>query len=223
MISTLCDDKFTVDSERFNTKEADYENRIHKVQHNEIPHNEKDIINGITQGILNDNSKALLATYWIQNLQNFHGFSATNIMHILWCIDINYADNADVLKDVFPLTDEGLIKKDQDVLDMAQKLLPESSAPLRAADEHENFEQDLRRLLNDLFTLLNISYLLGLNKEEYDCTLETVSSYFISRYSKSINQENTVEPLSINLFRKQFDLAIQNGFQQEQMIMNNLR
>lgn len=207
LISILCGGKFKVKAHGvdviFNTKEASFQFRITMVpdllKQSGIEYNAEEIQNKIISGILNDNSKGLLATHWIHALDNTYGLSDVDLMHILWCMYINYDSKASVLKDVFPLTDIPTIEKDVSVLNMCQDIL---GLPSRSAETQNyiHMGNNIRSFLTNLQHLF-IESIKETHGEEMPHEIEFLSEqriyeaaeYFQARHQKLINPDTIID------------------------------
>ena len=193
LISTLCGGKFKSHGAIFNTKEASVGFRLEMVpqllSQYGIEHDPLEIQDKIISGILNDNSKGLLATHWIHALDNQYGISDSDLMHILWCIYINYDDNASVLNAEFPLTEVELIQKDLNVLEMSQKIL---GLPSRTCETQTNI--NIGRFLRDLNHLLmnSVKESFGEDKQYEIEFLSEEDITFLAQYFQARHLNTTI-------------------------------
>lgn len=208
LIQTLCGGKLKAKRSieekvsQFNTKEATFEFRIQTIlkllNDSKIDHNKQEIIDLITHITLNDNSKGILATHWIHSLENTHGFTPVELMHMLWCMYINWDDNAEVLSYPLPLTDDSLISKDRDVLSGAQEILKISDKETTNL-HHSDIELDIRNVLLELqHQFLESSFSLIFAED-----IDNLTQYFVSRYEVK-DGKTQVDINKLNDFRKTF-------------------
>lgn len=208
LMNILCGGKFQSQckTQTFNTKEAHFqtrlENTLQLLKEYDIEHNPEKICEKITNITLKDNSKGILSTYWIRSLENTHGFTDVELMHMLWCMYINWDNSASVLSDPLPLRDESLIQKDRDVLNQSQELL--ELAPRVPSAPHTDIEIDIKNVLSDLQLKFIKSHLFFLSPQD----IKNMSDYFISRYKKADNPFIEVDIDSINQVKAQFEKRI---------------
>ncbi len=84
LVNVICGGKLTCGSNKFNTKEANFENRVAiatKCLAGLL--SEEAIREKIANGIVKDNSSALIATHWLTQLENLHGFSEDDVIELL--------------------------------------------------------------------------------------------------------------------------------------------
>jgi hypothetical protein len=176
LVDVFCGGKINCAGKRFNTKEASFETRVRIATEflAELIGEDK-IRQKIANGILKDNSSALLATHWLTQLDSLVGFSEDDVMHVLWCIFINWDGNAEVLKAKFPLEDASLIEKDVAVLEACKEALGIPSAAVEKKPTLDVTSAQINKLIIEINNMFEkLCGQAPLNHEQVIC----LSDYF---------------------------------------------
>lgn len=124
IVKTLKGGKFQAGGKKYNTKEALMEERVEKGLATlklllnagyKAKESRETMSKAIAQGIIKDNQAAIQATYWLSELPEElrQIYSDTDLLHVYWCLYINWDPSSDDLLKPFPITD--LVTRAKDI------------------------------------------------------------------------------------------------------------
>ena len=134
IVKTLKGGKFNAGGKKYNTKEALLEERVDKGLEalkllSKAGFSAKEtrvtMTKAIAEGILKDNTAAIQAVYWLSELPEDVRdiYSDTDLLHVYWCLYINWDPDSSDLSKPFPIEDLVTRAKDINVGDSINKAL----------------------------------------------------------------------------------------------------